>query len=90
VLPRAIAQVRPAYTAEALRAKIEGTVILSAVVERDGTVQQVKILRSIDPGLDQEAIRAAKHWRFDPGRKDGKPVPVVVTLELTFTVRDKK
>ncbi len=104
-LPKVISRVRPAYTATAFRAKIEGTVILSAVVEKDGTVGEVKILRSLDAsaarrlqdtapagpmGLDEEAIRAAKHWRFEPGTKDGKPVPVVVTLELTFTLRDKK
>jgi TonB family protein len=104
-LPKVISSVRPAYTSTALRAKIEGTVILSVVVEKDGTVGDIRILRSLDAsaarrlqisppagpiGLDEEAIRAARLWRFVPGKKDGKPVPVEVTLELTFTLRDKK
>jgi TonB family protein len=89
-LPRVIADVKPAYTATAMRAKIEGTVILSAVVEKDGTVGDVKVVRSLDAGLDDEAVRAAKHWRFVPGMRDGSPVPVEVTLELTFTLRSKK
>jgi protein TonB len=89
-LPKVISDAKPAYTATAMRAKVEGTVILSAVVEKDGTVGDVKVLRALDAGLDEEAIRAAKLWRFVPGTKDGKPVPVEVTLELTFTLRSKK
>jgi TonB family protein len=86
-MPTVISEARPAYTATALRAKIEGTVVLAVVVEKDGTVGDVKVLKTLDPGLDEEAIRAAKLWRFAPGTKDGKPVPVEVTLELTFTLR---
>jgi TonB family protein len=86
-LPKVVSEARPHYTATAMRAKIEGTVILSAVVEKDGTVGDVKVLKALDPGLDEEATRAAKQWRFEPGRKDGTPVPVIVTLELTFTLR---
>jgi TonB family protein len=86
-MPTVISEARPAYTATALRAKIEGTVVLAAVVEKDGTVGDVKVLKALDPGLDEEATRAAKRWRFAPGTKDGKPVAVEVTLELTFTLR---
>ena len=62
---------------------------LECIVLPDGTVGQVTILKSLDPvfGLDQEAIKAAKQWRFRPGRKRGQPVPVLVSIELTFTLR---
>ena len=72
-----------------MRAKIQGTVILECVVMPDGTVGQTSILKSLDPvfGLDQEAIKAAKQWRFRPGRKQGQAVPVLVSIELTFTLR---
>lgn len=88
-LPRVLREVRPNYTADAMRAKVQGTVLIEAVVLPDGTVGNVQIVRSLDTvfGLDQEAIRAAKQWRFAPGTRFGQPVPVLVTIELTFTLR---
>jgi TonB family protein len=88
-LPRPIREVKPQYTAEAMRAKIQGEVWLEAVVMPDGTVGKVEIVRSLDSvfGLDQEAIKAAKQWRFAPGTRQGEPVPVLVTISMTFTLR---
>lgn len=87
--PEKIREVKPAYTAEAMRAKIQGTVIVECVVLPDGTVGDVQVVKSLDPafGLDQEAVKAAKQWRFIPGRRNGQPVPVLITIELTFTLR---
>ena len=89
VSPAVITEVKPAYTAEAMRAKIQGTVWIEAVVMPDGSVGNVQITRSLDPtfGLDQEAIKAVKRWRFRPGTRSGQPVPVLVEIELTFTLR---
>jgi TonB family protein len=88
-LPRVLREVRPNYTADAMRAKVQGTVLIEAVVLPDGTVGQVQVVRSLDTvfGLDQEAIKAAKQWRFAPGTRMGSPVAVLVTIELTFTLR---
>jgi TonB family protein len=88
-LPRVIREVKPQYTADAMRAKIQGTVLLEAVVMPDGSVGRVEVVRSLDSvfGLDQEALKAARQWRFVPGSRLGAPVPVVVTIELTFTLR---
>ena len=88
-LPQVIREVKPQYTAEAMRAKIQGVVLLEAVVQPDGTVGDVRVVRSLDPvfGLDQEALKAARQWRFVPGRRQGQPVPVLVSIELTFTLR---
>ena len=82
-------EVKPQYTSDAMRAKVQGTVLLECVVRPDGSVGDVQILRSLDGvfGLDQEAIKAAKQWRFAPGTRLGEPVPVLVTIELTFTLR---
>jgi len=87
-IPRIIREVRPQYTAEAMRAKVQGGVLLECVVQTDGTVGDVRVLRSLDTtyGLDQEAIKAAKQWKFAPGTRNGEPVPVMVTIELTFTL----
>jgi protein TonB len=81
--------VKPAYTSDAMRAKVQGTVLLQCVVRPDGSVSDIQVLRSLDSifGLDQEAIKAARQWRFRPGMRLGEPVPVLVTIELTFTLR---
>lgn len=88
-IPQLLRDVRPAYTADAMRAKVQGTVWLECIVMPDGSVGEVKVTRSLDPifGLDQEAIRAAKMWKFRPGMRQGDPVPVIITIELTFTLR---
>jgi protein TonB len=72
-----------------MRAKVQGTVLLQCVVRPDGGVTDVQVLRSLDPvfGLDQEAIKAARQWRFEPGTRMGQPVSVQITIELTFTLR---
>jgi periplasmic protein TonB len=82
-------EVRPNYTADAMRAKVQGTVWVEAVVLQDGTVGEAKIVRSLDStfGLDDEALKAARQWRFAPGTRFGQPVAVLVTIELTFTLR---
>lgn len=88
-LPTVLREVKPAYTADAMRAKVQGSVWLECIVMPDGSVGEVKVTRSLDPifGLDQEAIKAAKMWRFRPGMRQGEPVPVLITIELTFTLR---
>ena len=88
-LPRVLREVKPQYTADAMRAKVQGTVLLEAIVMPNGSVGQVKVIKSLDPifGLDEEAVKAAKQWRFVPGTRLGQPVPVIITIELTFTLR---
>ncbi len=87
--PRLLVEVKPSYTADAMRAKIQGVVTLEAVVLPDGSVGNVHVTRSLDQtfGLDQEAIKTVKKWRFAPGTRLGQPVPVLVEIELTFTLR---
>ena len=87
--PQLIRKVDPEYTSAAMHAKLQGTVVLEAVVLADGTVGDVRIVRSLDStfGLDVNAIKAVRQWRFVPGSQYGKPVAVVVSVELTFTLR---
>jgi TonB family protein len=88
-LPWLVQQVRPAYTTAALQARAQGIVAVEAVVNPDGSVGDVRVLRSFDPsfGLDAEAVRAVKQWRFRPGSRQGRAVPMIVTIELTFSLR---
>jgi len=87
--PRLLREVKPQYTAQAMRAKIQGTVLLECVVGTDGTVSNIKVVRSLDAtfGLDQEAMKAARQWQFAPGTRFVQPVPVLVTIEIAFTLR---
>ena len=86
--PRVVAQVRPAYTSEALLRRIEGSVTLEAIVLADGTASHIRVVRSLDRGgLDDEAVIAVAKWRFEPGRLDGVAVDVFVRIILDFSIR---
>ncbi|HEY2433012.1 MAG TPA: TonB family protein [Vicinamibacterales bacterium] len=89
--PVLMREVKPNYTGDAMRAKLQGVVEMECVVLPDGTVdpKSIKITRSLDStfGLDQQAVIAVKQWRFRPGMFKGQPVPVIVNVELTFTLR---
>ena len=74
----------PVYTPQAKKAKIQGTVVLRVTVEPDGTVGDVKIIRSLDKGLDQAAVDAVTTWKFKPATKDGKPIAVETSIEVNF------
>jgi protein TonB len=88
-LPTVVRDATPNYTAAAIGARIQGTVVLAVVVLSDGTIGDVTVLQSLDMtyGLDAEAVKAAKQWQFKPGTKDGNPVAVRVRIEMTFTLR---
>jgi tol-pal system protein YbgF len=86
-MPTLVAEVKPQYTAEARSAKIQGTVIVDCVVLTDGAVGDCRVVRSLDPGLDQQAITSAQQWRFKPGMKEGRPVATRVQIELSFSIR---
>src|SRR3954468_7937067 len=90
VAPRIVSTVKPQYTAEAMRNRIQGSVRLRAIVERDGTPSGIEGVNSLDTqfGLDQAAIDAVKQWRFQPGTLDGNPVRVMVMVDLSLVLRD--
>lgn len=89
VNPKLLREVKPNYTSEAMRAQVQGEVWLEVVVLADGTVGDVTVTKSLDPvfGLDEEAIRAARQWRFTPGTRFGEPVAVLVSIALEFNLR---
>jgi TonB family protein len=91
VLPKVVKEVKPVYTPSALRQGIQGIVRVEAVVLPDGTVGAVNVVRSLDRdyGLDDRAVAAVREWRFKPGMRFGAPVPVLVTIELEFTLRSE-
>jgi protein TonB len=87
-MPVPVHQEKPQYTIEAMRARIQGAVVVECVVQPTGECAQLRVLRSLDSrlGLDQQALRAAAAWRFSPGTRLGKPVAVVVTIQVGFSI----
>lgn len=82
--PHALYDPDPEYSDEARRAKYQGNVILSLVVDATGHVHDIRVARSVGMGLDEKAIEAVQKWRFAPGMKDGHPVAVQVSVEVNF------
>ncbi len=81
---KAIYTVHPRYTSEAMRAKVQGSVELEAVVGTDGTVERARVTRSLHPDLDAQALIAIRQWRFEPATLDGKPVITWMRLTMDF------
>jgi TonB family protein len=82
--PQPIERHNPEYTQEAKTAKVEGTVVLNVEITAEGQVENVKVVKSLRPDLDEQAVKAAKLWKFKPAMKDGKPVRVQATIEINF------
>jgi len=87
--PALIHEVKPNYTLDAMRGKVQGVVILEVTVLANGAVDpaSIRITRSLEPGLDREATIAVRQWRFRPSQLLGRPVASRVIVELGFTLR---
>ncbi len=85
--PSIIHKVDPQYSEEARKARYQGTVVLEAIVQKDGSVQIVRVVRSLGFGLDEKAIEALRQWKFSPAKQNGVPVPVALNIEVNFNLR---
>ena len=85
--PTVLSRIEPVYSEAARKAILEGTVELSAIIRKDGSIEGVKVLRGLGLGLDESAVRALRNWRFRPGMKDGSPVDLRINIEVTFSLR---
>jgi len=86
VKPKLTRGADPKYTPEALRAKIEGTVRIEAIVGVDGRVEKSRVKESLDPALDAEARRTLDLWEFQPARLNSSPVRALIEVEMAFRV----
>jgi protein TonB len=82
--PQLLYKVEPEYSEEARKAKFQGAVVLQIIVDEKGLPRDIKIIRPLGLGLDQKAIEAVEKWKFSPGKKDGKAVPVIAQIEVNF------
>ena len=85
--PTLTREVKPTYTSDARQAKIQGSVFLDVIVQRDGTPRDILVVRSLDRGgLDRQAVLAVEQWRFNPGRVNGVPVDVLISVIVDFRI----
>lgn len=77
-------KVEPQYSEDARLAKYQGTVVVSVVIGVDGTAENMKVVRGLGLGLDDQAMKAISQWKFNPGTVQGEPVPVMATIEVNF------
>jgi len=80
-----ISQTKPNYPPLARQARIQGTVVLHAIIDKDGKVAQMEVI-SGHPLLVQSALDAVKQWRYKPTQLNGEPVEVDTTISVTFTM----
>jgi protein TonB len=80
----------PEYTPEALEAKLEGSVHLSAMIGIDGVPSDIKVTKSLGKGLDEKAIECFKKWRFSPAIRNGEPTPMSSEVAIIFKLPDSK
>lgn len=86
IAPRKIADARPLYPEFARTARVEGTVVLEAVLDPAGRVTQLRVIKSV-PLLDQAALDAVRQWRYTPSMYGGQPVSVLMTITIRFTLQ---
>jgi periplasmic protein TonB len=86
-VPKAIYQPDPEYSEKARKKKFQGVCVLSLVVGADGKTRDIKVVRPLGMGLDEQAIKAVTQWKFEPALKDGQPVAVQIAVEVNFRIR---
>jgi len=85
--PRLLSEVKPDYTEEARRRGLEGEVVMEIVVGRDGRVRDVRVLKGLGAGLDQQAVQAVRRWTFAAATRQGRAVDVIVEVAVEFELR---
>ena len=84
--PHAMRKVDPAYPPALVSAKIEGEVVLYAIIRRDGSVDSIQVLKHLDPQLDQNAMEALARWQFRPAERSGTPVEIEAVVRIPFRI----
>ena len=85
--PEKVSAPNPQYTEIARKARIQGVVIVQAIIDKEGNVTNVKVLKGLPMGLEEAAVEAIKSWKFKPATLNGKPVTVYYNLTVNFKLQ---
>lgn len=85
--PEKVTAPQPQYTEIARKARVQGVVIVQAIIDKEGNVTNVKVLKGLPMGLEEEAVKAIKRWKFKPATLNGKPVDVYYNLTVNFRLQ---
>lgn len=88
--PRRVAGPPPSYTEEARKNRLQGVVVIQAVIGKDGRVSHTRVLKGLGMGLDRASEEAVSQWRFEPARRDGEPVAVFYNMTINFRLDDEE
>jgi len=89
VPPKVVKDTPPLYTESAFHRGIEGRVVLTVIIRKDGSIGPIRLSQRLEDGLDRAAIAAVKLWQFEPARLDGEPINVLADVEVDFTIQTK-
>jgi len=84
VYPHRVHTPEPEYDNQARKKKIQGTVVLSMIVTKEGRTADIEVTKTLTPGLDKQAVKAVSQWTFEPVIEDGKPCPFKTAVEVDF------
>lgn len=87
--PRALEKVAPSYTEDARKSRIQGVVIVQTVIESDGSLSRIRVLKGLHPSLDKATVEAIRQWRFEPATLEGEPVAVHYNLTINYRLDDR-
>jgi protein TonB len=85
--PKRVYSPSPLYTEEARQGRVQGVVLLQAVIDAEGNVTNIDLIKGLPLGLSESAMKTVKEWKFEPARRDGVPVPVYFTLTVSFSLQ---
>ncbi len=85
--PKKVHAPQPHYTEEARKARVQGVVILQAIVDSLGNVTNVKVVKGLPEGLEESAVQTVSNWRYEPATLEGKPVSVYMNLTISFSLQ---
>jgi protein TonB len=85
--PKRLVEVKPVYPEEARKARLEGVVIVEIIVDKKGNVKDVRVIRPLSLGLTEAAQDAVKQWKYEPTTYNGRPVEVLITVTVRFSLQ---
>jgi protein TonB len=87
VPPELVTKVQPVYPEIARKARVQGVVIVEAIIDKQGNVVEGRILRGLPMGVSEAAMAAIHRWKYRPAMLNGRPVSVYLTVTVTFTLQ---